>query len=266
MSKQSLTRRLPTLRFRAKISLGFGLLLVISAVSLYIAYLGFEKVSSAVASWRTSVSEADLARNIDRELIAYRGLARYYVITAKDDDAKAAQAAEAHLKDAIDASMRGTSNPAQRDQVARLAGEFQSFAKIFAEIVRVKTESGLLVQNKLSRDANMLRYKLDDLPSNADDAELQAIQFGTKKVIDQFQSASALANTFVINADQSVAKNALARLDFVASAFDQVYSMDDKLVAELKEARGFLKSYKTALQKLVENASTVEDLLTEMGG
>ena len=183
MSKwQSLTRRLPTLRFRAKIILGFGLVLAISAVSLYIAYLGFEKVSSAVASYRTSVSEADLARNIDRELIAYRGLARYYVVTAKDDDAKAAQAAEVRLKDAIDASMRGTSNPARRDQITRLAGEFQSFAKIFAEIVQVKSESALLVQNKLSRDANMLRYKLDDLPSNADDAELQAIQFGAKKV------------------------------------------------------------------------------------
>src|SRR5215813_2630707 len=103
MSKwQSLTRRLPTLRFRAKIILGFGLVLAISAVSLATAYLGFEKVSSAVASYRTSVSEADLARNIDRELIAYRGLARYYVVTDKDDDARAAQAAEVRLKDAID--------------------------------------------------------------------------------------------------------------------------------------------------------------------
>ncbi len=145
MSKwQLMTRRLPTLRFRAKIILGFGLVLAISAVSLYIAYLGFEKVSSAVASWRTSVSEADLARNIDRELIAYRGLARYYVVTAKDDDAKAAQAAEARLKDAIEASMRGTSNPARLDQITRLSKEFQSFAKIFAEIVQVKSESALL--------------------------------------------------------------------------------------------------------------------------
>ena len=122
------------MRFRAKIILGFGLVLAISAVSLYIAYLGFEKVSSAVASWRTSVSEADLARNIDRELIAYRGLARYYVVTARDDDAKAAQAAEARLKDAIEASTRGSSNPARLDQITRLSKEFQNFAKIFAKL------------------------------------------------------------------------------------------------------------------------------------
>ena len=70
-------------------------MLAISAISLGIAYLGFEHVSSGVAAYRTSVSEADLARNIDRELISYRGLARYYVVTAKEDDAKAALAAEA---------------------------------------------------------------------------------------------------------------------------------------------------------------------------
>jgi len=29
------------------------------------------------------VSEADLARNIDHELISYRALARYYVVTGK---------------------------------------------------------------------------------------------------------------------------------------------------------------------------------------
>ena len=252
------------MRFRAKIILGFALVLAISAVSLYIAYLGFEKVSSAVASWRTSVSEADLARNIDRELIAYRELVRYYVVTAKDDDAKAAQAAEARLKDAIDASMRGTGNPARLDQVTRLSREFQSFARVFAEIVQVKSESALLVQNKLSRDANMLRYKLDDLPSNADDAELQAIQFGTKKVIDQFQSASALANTFVINADQAIATGAMARLKFVENSLGAVSSKNERIVAGLKEASGLLTEYGQTLGKLIENTRKVDQLVAEM--
>jgi methyl-accepting chemotaxis protein len=265
MSKwQALTRGLPTLRFRPKIILGFGLVLAISAVSLATAYLGFEKVSSAVASYRTSVSEADLARNIDRELIAYRGLARYYVVTAKDDDAKAAQAAEVRLKDAIEASMRGTGNPAGRDQITRLSKEFQSFARIFAEIVQVKSESALLVQNKLSRDANMLRYKLDDLPSNADDAELQAIQFGTKKVNDQFQAASALANTFVINADQAIAAGAMARLKFVENALGAVNSKNDRIVAGLKEASTLLDEYRQTLAKLIENSKKVDQLVADM--
>ena len=43
------------------------------------AYLGFERVSSGVETFRNSVLEADLARNIDRDLISYRSLARYFV-------------------------------------------------------------------------------------------------------------------------------------------------------------------------------------------
>ena len=210
--------KLPTLRFRAKIMLGFAVVLAISAASMGFAYLGFERVSAGVASYRHSVSEADLARNIDRELISYRALARYFVVTGKEEDGKAALAAEASLKDAIDQSMKGTANPARRDQVARLEKEFQNFSKIFADVLRIKQESAQLTQNQLMRSGNMLRYKLDDLPSNADDSEQQSIQFGAKVVTDQFQAVTALANTFVVNSDRTVAASALARLKFVDNA------------------------------------------------
>ena len=182
---------LPTLRFRAKISLGFALVLLISAVSLGTAYFRFEGVSKAVASYRNSVAEADLARNIDRELISYRLLVKYYVVTAKEEDAKAAQAAETSLKDAIDKSLAGTKTPARREGLNKLATEFRNFAATFAEIVKVKGESALLVQNQLQSNANMLKYKLDDILSNASESEQQAIESGTKRVQTQFAAASA---------------------------------------------------------------------------
>ena len=170
MGSQSASPKLPSLRFRGKVILGFAVVLAITAVSMGIAYFGFERVSAGVATYRNSVSEADLARNIDRELISYRALARYYVVTGKEDDAKAALAAEASLKDAIDQSMKGTTNPARLDQITRLAGEFGIFSKLFADILKVKRDSALVTQNQLARNGNMLRYKLDDLASNAEEA------------------------------------------------------------------------------------------------
>ena len=119
--RSRISLKLPTLRFRGKVTLGFATVLAITAVSMGIAYLGFERVSGGVATYRTSVSEADLARNIDRELISYQALARYYVVTGKEDDAMAALAAETGLKDAIDQSMKGTTNSARLDQITRLA-------------------------------------------------------------------------------------------------------------------------------------------------
>ena len=244
--------------------LGFAVVLAISAVSMGIAYLGFERVSAGVTSYRNSVSEADLARNIDRELISYRALAQYYVVSGKEEDAKATLTAETSLKDAIDLSMKGTTNPARLDQITRLAREFKTFTKIFAEILKYKRDNALVTQNQLARGGNMLRYKLDDLPSNADDSELQAIQFGAKKVTDRFQAVTALANTFVINSDQTVAASALARLKFVENSLHAISSKDEKIVAGLKEAGTLLEEYRQALSKLIDNSKEIDELVAEM--
>jgi hypothetical protein len=230
--------------------------LAISAASMGIAYLGFERVSAGVASYRNSVSEADLARNIDRELISYRALARYYVVTGKEDDATAALTAETSLKDAIDQSMRGTTNPARLEQITRLAREFRIFTKIFADTL--KRESAVVTQNQLTRGGNMLRYKLDD------DVELQTIEFGAKKANAQFQAVTALANAFVINSDQTVAASALARLQFVENALHAISSTDDKIAHGLKEAATLLDEYRQALTKLIENSKEIEELTAKM--
>ena len=161
--------------------LGFAVTLAISAASMGIAYMGFERISTGVDVYRRSVREADLARNIDRELISYRSLARYFVATGKEEDGKAALAAEAGLKEAVDQSMTGTTNASRLDQITKLAREFRAFTKIFADILKVKEESALIAQNQLLRSGTTMRYKLDDLPSNADDSELQSLPSAPRK-------------------------------------------------------------------------------------
>jgi methyl-accepting chemotaxis protein len=262
---RSISLKLPTLQFRAKITLGFAFVLAISAASMGIAYLGFEHVSAGVVAYRNSVVESDFAQDIDRELISYRALARYYALTGKEDDAKAALAAEAGLKAAIDQSMKGTTNSARLDQITRLAREFRAFTKIFAEILKVKRESELVTQNQLTRGANLLRYKIDDLPSNAeDDAELAAISLGAKKVAALFQTVTALAGTFIVNSDQTVAASALARLKFVESALQAISSSEEKVAQALKEASTLLNEYRQALTKLIDNSKAIEELAVEM--
>jgi hypothetical protein len=120
--------------------------------------------------FRQSVVEADLARNIDRDLISYNALARYFVATGKEEDGKAALAAEAELKDAISKAMRGVTTPARLDQAAKLEGEFRTFSDIFARIMKLKDESTRVAQNQLARGGTSFRYKLDDHASLAAEA------------------------------------------------------------------------------------------------
>jgi len=125
---------------RAKIMLGFAVTLALSAATMGFAYVGFERVppgsgptarASRKPIWPQHRPRADLLRS----------LARYFVATGKEDDAKAALAAEASLKEAILASMEGTTNPARLAQITKLEREFRAFTKIFAEIVRLKDDS-----------------------------------------------------------------------------------------------------------------------------
>ena len=61
---------------------------------------------------------------------------------------------------------------------------------------------------------------------------------GAKKVTEQFQAVTALANTFVVNSDQAVAASALARLKFVENSLKAISSTNEKIVQGLKEAVG----------------------------
>ena len=259
--------KLPALRFRGKISLGFAVVLAISAASMGVAYLGFERVSNGVTAYRASVSESDQAKNIDRDLIAYRALAKYYVVTGKADDAKAALTAEAALRNAIDQAMRrvDTTNNERTKLVARLHSEFHSFTKVFADVVKIKNESELISQNELMRNGNQLRYKLDDLPSGVeDDATLAAVTMASKKVAALFQTATALVNTFVVNSDQSIATGALARLKFVEAALKAIPADEPKVAQAVKDASGYLEDYRKSVTKLVDNAKELDELSIEM--
>src|SRR6202161_2604205 len=264
---QAALPKLPTLRFRGKISLGFAVVLAISAVSMVFAYLGFERVSNGVAAYRASVSESNLAQNIDRELVSYRSLVKYYAVTGKEDDAKAALVTEATLNDAINQSMKNTdtSNKERTQHITSLSREFHSFTKIFADVVKIKHENELVSQNQLMRSGNLLRYKLDDLPSGVeDDAALAAITLASKKVAALFQTAAALASTFIVNFDQSVAASAVARLKFVDAALQAIPAEEPKVAQAIKDAAVQLDEYRKALSRLIDNAKEVDELSIEM--
>ena len=257
--------KLPAIRFRAKIMLGFAVVLAISAASMGFAYIGFERVSAGVDSYRRSVREADLARNIDRELISYRSLARYFVATGKEEDSKAALAAEIDLKDAIVTSMKGTTEPDRLEQIAKLEREFRAFTKIFAEIVKVKELSRSLAKNGLNRTEMSLDYKFDDLANVAADAEFQAVEFQVKQIATQFQAAKVISNNFVLTGELSAATSLLSRVTFLDDTLQGFPSTNEKLSPVLKQISLLLATYRDAVTKLIESGKRIGELVAEMG-
>ncbi|WP_316233509.1 HAMP domain-containing methyl-accepting chemotaxis protein [Bradyrhizobium sp. SZCCHNPS2010] len=269
MSARSATGQRPgsflTLRFRGKIIVGFALVLVISAASLGFAYFGFERVASAVAAYRASVAEADAARIIDRELVSYQALARYYALTGSPDDESAAMAAQERLQAAVAKSAAATTAPERRAQLSQLQSEFQVFSKIFADIVTLTRENKRISTEQLTVTGNKIRYKFDDLADTAALAGLPSIQTTAKDLTGQYLTASTLVGTFTPKSEPRAADGAIARIRFLENSLVTIYANDEKISQRVTELGELLKQYRTSFAKLAENVKALAKREKEMG-
>ena len=249
--------KLFTLRFRAKIILGFVAVLAILAVSMAFAYFGFERIAGAVASYRASVAEADLARTIDRELIGYQGLTRAYTLTGAADDETAAKAAEENLKAAIAKSMSATTGAARREQVGKLEAEFQRFAKVFGEIITLTRENNKIATDELNSVGNKIRFKFDDLADTAALAGLASVQTTAKDITSQYLAVSTSVSAFVAKPEPKTADGVVARIKFLETLLVSIYANDQKITDRVTEIGGLLKQYRTSFAKLSDNVKII---------
>ncbi|MBN9002940.1 MAG: methyl-accepting chemotaxis protein, partial [Rhizobiales bacterium] len=256
---------MPALRFRSKVTLGFGCLLIVSAISMGVAYFGFGRIAASVAASQAGVAEADLARNIDRELISFRELVRYYVLTGNDADAEAAQAAEGRLKTAIDHAKAGTTDPERLARIGELAKQFETFAATFTGTLKAKQEYATIAENRVIAKGTALRYKLDDIASTAGDAGQGALQTRVKDVATQLIATSALLGTYARKPESAAAASATARLKFLKAAFASIPAKGHEVIErKLADATTDLSDYTTAFADLVAKAELIERLGGEM--
>ncbi len=257
--------RMPALRFRSKVTLGFGCLLAISAISMGFAYVGFGRIAASVAASQAGVAEAGLARTIDRELMSFRELVRYYVLTGNDADAEAAQAAEGRLKMAIDHARTGTTDPERLARVAELAKQFETFAATFTGTLKAKQEFSTIAENRVIAKGTALRYKLDDIASTAGDAGQEALQAKVKDTATQLIATSALLGTYARKPEPATAASATARLKFLNAAFASIPAKGQEAIQrKLAELMSGLSDYTSSFADLVAKAELIERLGGEM--
>ncbi len=256
--------KMPTLKFRGKVLLGFGCLLIVSAISMGFAYFGFERIAGSIDAYQAGVAESDGARNIDRDLMAYQDLVRYYVVTSNDADAQAALEAQSRLKTSIVMAKSASPDADRVKRIAELEKKFDLFAETFASTLKAKQEYATLAQNRVISKGNALRYKIDDLADAAGEAGLAALQTRIKDVATQLIATSALMSSYIGRPDQKTASSAAARLKFLSNAFDTITSKDENLSKKINETITDLGDYDEAFADLVGKATLIDQLGHEM--
>jgi methyl-accepting chemotaxis protein/chaperonin cofactor prefoldin len=254
---------LSNMRFRTKIMLGFVTVLGLSAMSMAVAYFGFERISAGMASYHDIVAQTDGARDIDRELASYQALARYYAVTGAAADETAAREAETALGQAIKAAQAVASGD-NRQKIADLAAKFEGFTTLFGQVVKLKADNAEIASNQLLRLGNFFRYRLEDL---ADTAALEGqtdLQTAVKELATQCAAVAANVGNYIVRPDQSIANSATARIHLLKNNFAALSSGQEKLTAKIKEISEQLGTYQGAFTKFVQNATAINDLVGKM--
>jgi methyl-accepting chemotaxis protein len=255
---------LANLSIRTKIMTGFALVLVLSATSVAVAYLGYDKVSSGFTAYRTSVSEGVMARTIDREVGAYQMAARYYVVTGDESDATAAMAAEGDLREAIARASREVKDPGRQKAISELSQKFEKFTKVFGQVLELKRDNFRHAANELQRGGSMLRQRLEDLADTATLADLVSLQNGAKEAGTQFVAASANVNMFVTRHDNLTANGADSRLRMIDTTLNSLHTDDANVKKKITAISDQLGNYRKAFAAIVENGKKIEGLVKEM--
>ncbi|MES2751598.1 MAG: HAMP domain-containing methyl-accepting chemotaxis protein, partial [Pseudomonadota bacterium] len=243
--------------------LGFATVLGISAVSMGVAYFGFERISAGVDSYHDIVAETDSARDIDRELTGYQLLARYYVATGTETDLAAARTAEGELGAAIERAMR-VASAGNRPNIQKLSEKFGEFAKLFAQVIEIKTDNAAIASNQLLRMGNFLRYKFDDLADAAVMADQSSMHSSVKEMSIQSAAITSNISNYVARPDKSVASSANARTQILKNSFGSLLVADDKMKPKVTEIIDQLGAYQVSFAKFVENTAAIEGLSARM--
>jgi methyl-accepting chemotaxis protein len=253
-----------TLSFRAKIMLGFVIVLGISAVSMGIASFGFERVSTGMASYQGIVAETDGARDIDRELAVYQNLVRYYAMSGYAADEAAARGAEADLGNAI-RHAESIASAERRQQISDLSIKFDEFTVLFAQIITIKAENAVIASKQLSPMADVFRSRLASLEDSAESAGATSLQSALNEVEMQFALVAANVGNFVTKPDPLIAKNE-TRLNLVLTVgIAGLKSSNETLMEGTKEISRLLAAYHEVFLEFVEKSSKVDDLSARVG-
>jgi methyl-accepting chemotaxis protein len=254
---------LSNLRFRTKIMMGFAVVLALSAVSTSSSYLGFNRITSGVSADHVISEETDVARDIDRDIAVYELLTRYYVLSGTPADESAARNAEAVFAKTIHRAVHGAAET-DKASLAALSEHFAGFSRLFAEVVRIKTENAKIKSGELLRLANFFRYRLDELSRSVSPSAPQTLHAKIKELSNQSAAISALVANYSVRADQTVANNANTRIHLLTSELAALAIDDPNLAKAVAEITQQLSVYRGAFGRFIENSDAASEFVAKM--
>ncbi|WP_192859579.1 methyl-accepting chemotaxis protein [Bradyrhizobium sp. DOA9] len=165
---------------RAKIMIGFAVVLLLSAVTMAGAWLGYEKILDGFGIYRVSMSESGYAREIDSSLSAYQSNARYFAIAGTREAEAAAEEARRQLERTMTVAKSETSTLSWQQSINELFEAYRAYTNAFNKVLALRSEidrSGAM----LAEQARAIKAALTDARVLRGDAD------ATGGLLDRFE-------------------------------------------------------------------------------
>ena len=187
VKSRSLSRLFSDRKIGTKIAIGFACCLAITVVISVMAYVAFAKVATGVESYSQRVTVVGLARDIDREFLAFRRFVREYAVTGEEADVVAAEKGRSVLSAIIATALNEIKNPERLARTKEVSEQFELYAKDFEKLIVLRRGQDKVIKEVLDPSGAMMRNSFEELQgvvANTDDSALLAsINEGLKLVM-----------------------------------------------------------------------------------
>jgi methyl-accepting chemotaxis protein len=250
-------------RINTKIMIGFGVVLLLTAVLSVLSYRGFGKVSEGFENFNQRVVGVGIARDVDREFVALRRFIREYSLSGDDALIDGAKTQRAAVTAKIGEGLQQFKNPERHQKIVAIKEQFEIYSKDIDKLIALKQE-----QNRLTKEV------LDPLgvKSRAEIEELQ-VMAATKagnsntvvlagEALKQLLLARLNVNKLLGRHEQSSAQGAekaLAALKTAMTAFGAAITSDE-VRKVFVDVNANVEKYTEAYHKAANNAHEVEVL------
>ena len=140
-------------KINTKMAFALGCVLLITSFISFMAYAAFGQVSTAFGTYAQRVTAVGIARNIDRDFLAFRRFVREFALTGDEVNIAPAEKERTTLQEGVSKGLATFKNPERRAKMEDIARQFESYSKDFDKVVALKREQTKLVKDVLDPPA-----------------------------------------------------------------------------------------------------------------
>jgi methyl-accepting chemotaxis protein len=246
-----------------KIAVGFALILAITLGTSAMAYITFGSIEASFQAYSQRVAIVGLAREIDREFLAYRRFVREYAVTGEEADIVVAEKGRTLLADIISRALVEIKNPARLAKTQEVSEKFTRYTAEFNKLVGFRRDLDKVSKEVLDPTGLKLRTDLEQLQGLNVESGTVNFYALVGEAVKQLMMARLNVNKVLGRHDEAAAQAAMKAFADLKSVMGEIGNLAKagaaaKLVGDIK---ALTAAYQQGFETSSHDAHEIEILV-----